>query len=38
MFTDILGANGSLVDVSISLSSHVEHEQSVLDLTGSSFD
>ena len=38
MFTDIIGANGSLVDVSISLRSHVEHERSVLDLTGSPLD
>jgi hypothetical protein len=34
-FTDIVGLSGSLVDVSISLRSHVEHERSVLDLTGS---
>lgn len=38
MFTDIVGANGSLVSVSISLRSHVEHEQSVLDLSGSPLD
>jgi beta-lactam-binding protein with PASTA domain len=34
-FTDILGHKGGLVEVSVSLRSHVEHEQSVLDLTGS---
>ncbi|MBW8771345.1 MAG: PASTA domain-containing protein [Gemmatimonadetes bacterium] len=35
MFSDILGHKGSLVDLSVSLRSHVEHEQAVLDLAGS---
>ena len=34
-FTEIAGASGSLVAFSMSLRSHVEHDPSVLDLTGS---
>ena len=37
-FAEVVDASGSLVEVSVSLRSHVEHQRSVLDLTGSSLD
>ena len=34
-FAEVVGLDGSLVEVSVSLRSHVEHERSALELTGS---